>query len=227
MGCEARNPNAKLVVGLIAIFVGSVFLLDHQGIIHFHSLWRFWPMVFIAIGIGQMFDSKSHNRLVSAGTMFVIGAAFLAINFGVFGWGQVWPAALILVGVLLLFENFRSREPRELPSGPLNSYAVFSSIEKNINARDFSGGLAHAVFGSVEVDLRSADIQGDKAFIEVNAVFGSIEMKVPDTWKVEVEAGAVFGSCENRTRVVSLPTTPPKTLVVRGDIVFGSVEIRN
>ncbi len=227
MACDAHNPGAKLVIGLIAIFIGTIFLLDHQGIIHAGNLWRFWPMIFIAIGVGKLFERNNPDKMMSVGTMFIIGFAFLSINFGYFRWGQVWPAALILVGLFLLLQNFRPGQPREVPTGPLNSYAVFSSIEKNINARDFSGGLAHAVFGSVEVDLRSADIQGDKAFIEVNAVFGRIEMTVPDTWKVEVEAGAVFVSCENRTRVVSLPTTPPKTLVVRGDIVFGSVEIRN
>lgn len=226
MGCEAHNPGAKLVIGLIAIFIGTIFLLDHQGIIHAGNLWRFWPMVFIAIGVGKLFERNNPDKMIAVGTMFIIGFAFLSINFGYFHWGQVWPAALILVGLFLLLQNFRHGQPRDLPTGPLNSYAVFSSIEKNINARDFTGGFAHTVFGSVEVDLRNADIQGDKAFIDVNVVFGSIEMKVPDTWKVEVEAGAVFGSCENKTRVASLPV-PPKNLVVRGDIVFGSVEIRN
>lgn len=221
-----HRPTAKLVIGLFAIVIGILFLLDHRGIIQIQDFWRFWPVVFIAIGVGKLFERNNPDKMMGAGVMFIIGSVFLLINFGYFGWGQIWPVALIGIGVLMLLQAIRPGHRSDPVLGPLDSNAVFSSIEKNINERDFTGGRVHTVFGSVELDLRNADMQGEKASIDANVVFGSVEMKIPDTWKVEVEAGAVFGSCENKTRA-PLATASPKTLVIRGDIVFGSIEIRN
>ena len=45
-------------------------------------------------------------------------------------------------------------------------------------------------------------------------------------WNVVLETTAVFGSAENKTRA-PLPTDAPKTLTVRGEVVFGSIEITN
>lgn len=225
-GASGR-PTGKLVIGVIAIAAGTLFLLDQRGIVDIRSLWRFWPVVFILVGIGKLFERNNRDKIMGAGMMFLIGGAWLSINLGYFHWSQVWPIGLIIVGVLMILQTLRAgRTDDGASTGPLNSYAVFSSVEKNINDRDFTGGHAQTVFGSVEIDLTRADMQGEKANVDVNVVFGSVEMRVPETWKVEVEAGAVFGSCENKTRV-PLPSAIPKTLVVRGDVVFGSVEIRN
>jgi hypothetical protein len=62
----------------------------------------------------------------------------------------------------------------------------------------------------------------------LNAVFGGIEIRVPRTWRVERESAAVFGSFEDKT----VPPRPepgfePPTLVIRGNAVFGSIEVKN
>ena len=45
-------PSSRVPVGaFILIGLGVLFLLDEIGVLHFHSLWRFWPLVLIAIGI--------------------------------------------------------------------------------------------------------------------------------------------------------------------------------
>jgi TM2 domain-containing membrane protein YozV len=44
---SSRVPlGAFILIGL-----GVLFLLDEVGVLHFHSLWRFWPLVLIALGI--------------------------------------------------------------------------------------------------------------------------------------------------------------------------------
>jgi hypothetical protein len=102
---------------------------------------------------------------------------------------------------------------------------VFASVERTITDQNFQQGKAETVFGSIQLDFLSADI-AEKAILEVAAVFGSVEIRVPSSWNVAVEATTVFGSAENKTRP-PLATASPKTLTIRGEIVFGSLEIKN
>ena len=45
-------PPSRVPVGaFILIGLGVLFLLDEIGVLHMHNLWRFWPLVLIAIGI--------------------------------------------------------------------------------------------------------------------------------------------------------------------------------
>jgi Domain of unknown function (DUF5668)/B-box zinc finger len=45
-------PPSRVPVGaFVLIGLGVLFLLDEVGVLHFHSLWRFWPLVLIALGI--------------------------------------------------------------------------------------------------------------------------------------------------------------------------------
>ena len=48
---EACSPSRVPVGAFILIGLGVLFLLDEIGVLHFHSLWRFWPLVLIALGI--------------------------------------------------------------------------------------------------------------------------------------------------------------------------------
>jgi len=45
-------PPSRVPVGaFILIGLGVLFLLDELGVLHMHNLWRFWPLVLIALGI--------------------------------------------------------------------------------------------------------------------------------------------------------------------------------
>ncbi len=45
-------PPSRIPIGaFILIGLGVLFLLDELGVLHFHNLWRFWPLVLIALGI--------------------------------------------------------------------------------------------------------------------------------------------------------------------------------
>ena len=47
----AFGPSRVPVGAFILIGLGVLFLLDEVGVLHFHSLWRFWPLVLIALGV--------------------------------------------------------------------------------------------------------------------------------------------------------------------------------
>jgi hypothetical protein len=48
---ESCPPSRVPIGAFILIGLGVLFLLDEVGVLHFHSLWRFWPLVLIALGI--------------------------------------------------------------------------------------------------------------------------------------------------------------------------------
>ncbi len=230
MASEGRY-NPALITGVLAIVIGGLVLLDHAGILHVGNIWRFWPLILIIFGLNGFLQKDAKCRrgsTIGAGFMVIWGGILLLANFGVLRWTQLWPIALILIGLLLVWESYRPKSNLAvLSSGAVNPDAVFSSIEKTITDQNFQSGSASAVFGSVEMDFIQANMAGDTAVFEVNVVFGSVEIRVPIIWNVSIEAGAVFGSCENKTRA-PLPTAgPQKTLIVRGGCVFGSVEIKN
>jgi len=231
MASNYGRYNASLVSGVGAIVIGGLFLLNQAGIIHVGNLWRFWPLILIALGLKGILECESGNScrrgtVISSGIMLIWGCLLQAASLGYLAWQHMWPWFLIGLGVLLIWE---SRRPRPVggPTGPFHPESVFASVEKTITDQDFKGGKASAVFGSVELDFLQANMVGDAAVLELDAVFGSIEVRVPLNWNVTIEAGAVFGSCENRTRAPLPSSGPVKNLIIRGGTVFGSVEIKN
>jgi len=207
MGSNQGRYNPALIMGVLAIVVGGLVLLDHSGFVHVGNLWRFWPVILIIFGLKGFLDPPLDSKCgrgntIGSGVMLLWGCLLLAASLGYLGWGQMWPIFLIGLGLLLVWESFRPKPALSLPlsSGALHPESVFSSIEKTITDQNFQQGSASAIFGSVELDFIQANMAGDSAVLELNAVFGSIEVRVPINWNVSIEAGAVFGSCENRTR---------------------------
>ena len=49
---EACEGHSRIPIGaLIMIALGVLFLLDEMGALHFDWIWRFWPLILIAIGV--------------------------------------------------------------------------------------------------------------------------------------------------------------------------------
>jgi predicted membrane protein len=230
MASKDGRFNPALIMGVLAIAVGILILLDHAGFIHVGNIWGYWPVVLIILGLNGMFCAGSkcqQGNVIASGLLAFWGLMLLGMNFGYLTWAQVWPLALIAFGLLMVWQTLRAKgQGAQLGGTGSQSQSVFSSVEKTITDQDFKHAAASAVFGSVELDFIQANMAGDSAVVEANAVFGSVEIRVPITWNVVIEAGAVFGACENRTRA-PIPTSNPKTLIVKGGVVFGSVEVKN
>jgi TM2 domain-containing membrane protein YozV len=48
---EAYPPSRVPVGAAVLIGLGVLFLLDEMGILHFHRIWTFWPLILIAVGV--------------------------------------------------------------------------------------------------------------------------------------------------------------------------------
>jgi predicted membrane protein len=148
------------------------------------------------------------------------------------GWEVFWPLAIIGVGASMLWRHARPATDvqDEAPSTeyPFDLNFIFSGTDRQIFDKDFKGGRINAVFGGFKLDLVHADIRGEAAVLEVNAVFGGGEIRIPDTWALELQGSGVFGAIEDKTRRYQPdPSQPPKTLIVKGSVVFGGVVVKN
>ncbi len=48
----SEQPHSRVPVGaVILIGLGVLFLLDEMNLLHFDWIWRFWPLILIAIGV--------------------------------------------------------------------------------------------------------------------------------------------------------------------------------
>jgi predicted membrane protein len=167
--------------------------------------------------------------LVAAGVILELNARGITDV----GWEVFWPLVIIGVGASMLWRHARpakagGEDEASTVDYPFDLNFVFSGTDRQIYDKDFKGGRVNAVFGGFKLDLVHADIRNEAAVLEVNAVFGGGEIRIPDTWAVELQGSSVFGALEDKTRRYQPdPTQPPKTLIVKGAVVFGGVVVKN
>jgi predicted membrane protein len=227
--------------GLIIVLIGVGLLLEHLGVIPFDPLARYWPLLLVVFGVMNL--TTQSGRFF--GFLLIFAGIFLQLNkLGIthFSFADLWPIALIAVGLLLMwgsletrgflrakakaFQDFRDQVTGATgPLTMLNAVAIFGGCERRVAGANFEGGKATAVFGGIELDFRDADIN-DEAILEVNCVFGGVEIRVPETWHVHSRSLPVFGGFEDKTRQPYNPGKT-KTLIITGMVVFGGIEIKN
>ena len=239
-GSGARGPWGALSGGILAL-VGLLILLDNMGIHAVSTVYRFWPVILIFIGVWNLFCASGR---VFGIVLIILGVLFQLDTLGIahFSWGEIWPIAIIGAGLLVMWSSLQARRvskvvtdalgghPETDPRTTLNEVAIFGGIERRITSQDFQGGYIQAVFGGVELDLRDANMIKDEANLEINAVFGGVELRVPDTWQVVSRGQAFFGGFVDNTRNYRSenPANPgKKSLFLTGSAVFGGVEIKN
>ncbi|HXA68667.1 MAG TPA: DUF5668 domain-containing protein [Bryobacteraceae bacterium] len=237
-----------IVVGGLIVLIGLLILLDNMGIIRFHDVWRYWPVLLIVLGVSKILESHAPAGYVWGGVITLAGALLLLDNLDivVFDFNLIWPLLLIAFGLSMLLRSMDRKRylesatsaPGTAPgsatgSGPIegstcDAYAVFGGSKRRISTQDFRGGDAVAVFGGVEFDLRGAGMTVDQAVIDVNVVCGGLEVRVPDNWTIINRAVTIFGGVEDKTmQSKAEPNAKSPHLVIAGSVVFGGISLRN
>ena len=232
---DAESPRVtnrispRLVVGLAVMAFGVLLTLDNFGLVEMRGLWRFWPIVFVLIGL-----SKLVQRADVFGVLLWVGlgGALLAHNFGLLHMRQVWPLVLVVLGARLVVGALgRPSGGRPLSKQTLfddaariDAFAVMGGVVRGTNSASFTGGAASAVMGGCEIDLRQAKLAGGEASFDAFAVWGGIELKVPEDWAVENRGVAFLGGFTDTTR---RPSQPKGRLILTGLAVMGGVEAKN
>ena len=231
MAFDVRNLcTGRFLFGVLVVAAGVLITLDNLGIAHAEHFLRYWPVALIGIGLAQLVQSCGTGGRVSGLIWIAIGTWLLLEVFGVVQasvW-SLWPVLLVLVGGSIvwraLFPAFRSSRTADSDES-VSALAVMSGVERVNASHDFRGGDLTAVMGGVDVDLRGASIAGGQAILEVFAMWGGITLRVPETWTVVNKVLPLLGGVDQKTRTAGAAV--PQTLIVRGTVVMGGVEIRN
>jgi len=220
-------PTGRLLVGLLFIAGGLLFTAANLGFVQVREVWRFWPLVLIAVGLLR-FVSRNYF----AGVIFIgLGGLLLAREFNLlwFRLSMLFPLIFVLIGLNIVSEHYRRRSATVdggAPGGTLSEWAIFGGGKRRIQSQDFRGGQANAMFGGFEIDLREAQMAGDSAAIDVFCFCGGGEIRVPESWNVSMKAIAIFGGQDDKTRPPA-PGTAHKELLVTGFILFGGLGVKN
>ena len=232
--CCGRGVSPGLVGGVLITALGVILLLDRIGTLDAREILRFWPAILVAIGLLKLVSPGGGLGRTFGALLATLGAVLLLDELG---WAHIhfndlWPLALIAVGVLLLWRAIEGQTAGALPPSSslscLREFVIFGGIERRISAQDFEGGEVMVLFGGCEVDLTKAGMKGDQAIIAANAIFGGVELRVPEDWTVTIRGAGVFGGYSDETRhPTPVAGAARKELIVRGGAVFGGVEVKN
>jgi len=227
-GTVSRNAS-RLFAGLVIIVLGGIALLDNFGVIQIHDIWRFWPLVLIAIGLSKLLRPSGSPGRFGGMILFGVGLWLLLENLGVWPYdlGNLWPLFVILIGGWLVWTGFGRgpHPPASDASSRMNSFVILGGTEHHNNSPDFQGGDATAILGGCKIDLRQAGIKGGEAVIDAFALWGGVEILVPREWSVIIRGTPILGAFEDK-RGPSGQAAGPR-LIVRGAAIMGGVEIKS
>lgn len=228
-----RDPQQRLVFGILIMVVGVLALLDNLRIFEGIKLVSFWPAVFIVGGILKMSQSQARSGYIIGAIFILIGSVMTLNNLGIISFRvrDFWPLILIGIGVLVIFKDkakqtidqISASKIDESKEGKIDIVAIMSGSQGNIASANFIGGDITAIMGGVELDLRNASIQTE-AVINVFTFWGGISLKIPNDWSVVNSANAVLGGIDDST-VPNMSAN--KRLIITGTSVMGGVEIKN
>ena len=97
-----------LIFGIIVVLAGVTLLLDQMNLIDANRVFRFWPLVLVALGISTLLTCRSSGRRFSGGFLILagIGLQLQELGFARVRIETLWPIFIIAVGVLLVIQAF-------------------------------------------------------------------------------------------------------------------------
>jgi len=222
--------TARLVFRAVLVTLGILWTLDNLGLADAEQFLQWWPALLIGYGLLRLTGLDGTRRVVS-GVLFVLAGGWMLahslgyVHVSIF---RLWPVFMIVIGASLVWRSTRG------PGGTSDSsdahayprpFAFMGGIVRTIESQSLVGLEATAVMGGIEADLRGARARGSEVAVEVFTWWGGIELIVPEDWRVVSEVMPIMGGVEDKTRLAEGGGTT--TLVVRGIVVMGGLEIKN
>lgn len=237
-----NSRSSSIWTGVFILAIGIVALL--RSTVEGFPDWVFsWQMLLIGFGL---FIGLRHNFRGGAWlVLLLIGGIFLARDiYPQFSFGRIWPVVLIVLGLFIILRPRRGWKfnPNKKTEGAsdsvftedvdyskedfVDSTSIFGGAKKIVISKNFKGGDLVNIFGGTELDLSQADFNG-VAVVELTTIFGGTKLLVPSNWAVKSEAVTIFGGIEDKRKIPAGTETAEKTLLIRGTVIFGGIDIKS
>lgn len=219
----------RLLLGLVVVAFGVLFLLDAAGVLNADkAVNHWWPIVIVAAGLLTL--AERPPSIVRGTILTAIGVVLLLFTTHLLekdAWNYVWPALVILVGLLIILRW----HGRMIVSGAdaedvVRSTAFFGGPKLASTSKRFSGAWLSAFFGGITLDLRDATPGPEGASVNATAFCGGIDILVPKGWRISVRSTPIFGGLDDKTDHSQVPPDAP-TLHVDALTVLGGVDIKH
>jgi predicted membrane protein len=203
---------------LIFIIIGGVFLTD--------NIWPelsfkqyMWPIIIITLGLMFIFAPKGpcrgrkdhfRERMRRRREMMMQGAATPVAD-------NTNDAVAVTTEEVPEYDNTLETT--------LDIVSIFGGVKKKVLSKQFNGGDIVCVFGGAQINLANADFTSP-IVLDLVQIFGGAKLVVPANWEVRSEIAAIFGGVDDK-RPQPTNAIPEKTLILKGTIIFGGVEVNS
>lgn len=198
------------------------------------------------IGLKHRFKGSAWIILILIGGAFLVREIYpdLAIR------RYLWPSILVIIGAVMILRPRRSQwecaneKKKKKPDSSgieeatiidekdnykedyIDSTSIFSGSKKIIISKNFKGGDIVTIFGGTELDFSQADML-KPVTLEITTIFGGTKLIIPSNWEIKSEAVMIFGGIEDKRRMQTITGQPEKTLILKGTVLFGGIEIKS
>lgn len=210
----------RYIFGLIVMLTGVLLLLQNMGYIEFTipSVIFSWQVILIIIG--TIFILNAKNK--STGLVLVIVGGLGLIP-------EYWPAALVLIGLYIIFKSSKvNKRFDNSVDNKLNVVSIFGGGNSYFSYDNLTGGSVTAIFGGSKIDLTDCKLSEGENVVDLLYIFGGSDFIIPSDWQVQIETTSIFGRLTDK-RIVPTETNneTDKILVLKGLMLFGSGKIKN
>ncbi|MBI1221856.1 MAG: hypothetical protein GC180_04555 [Bacteroidetes bacterium] len=233
-----RERGARFF-GFILIMAGLIWLL-HRMKIDLLPAWAVSGPV-LTIILGLIFTIKTRFRKVAPILITLLGTAWLFRKYDLIPYEYHYytmPVVLMIIGLVFLLrprknpwdtENAKrcaGRFEEEDVNDMVGIDAVFCGSKKRVSSKNFQGGNINIVFGGSEINLSHADFEKE-AVLNVSITFGGLNLIIPSNWEVKMQMSTIAAGVEDNRPDTGLQVVPDKTLILKGNVLFGGVEIQS
>ncbi|MCI0707890.1 MAG: DUF5668 domain-containing protein [Ignavibacteriae bacterium] len=111
-----RKIRNDIVFGILLFLFGTLILLDNVNIIEAGSVWGYWPLIMIVIGVNKILSSGSQKETTEGIWLLFLGLWFFVSIQHFFGLGfwDTWPMLLIGWGVSEIWKALPQRSENTL-----------------------------------------------------------------------------------------------------------------
>jgi predicted membrane protein len=214
-----------VIGGTILIALGALFLLDNYGLVDARDVFRFWPLLLIALGLARLLRPRRDEERVGGVVLLFLGSVFLlrALHVPWVRFRLIWPVLLVVLGGVVIWQALRRREGSPAAEPPTASEEPFRgttaglAVESNLReGAGHSGSVLHqfVLMGGGEGLVRAQDFRGG----EVTAIMGGFQVDLRGAGlagdSATIEVFTLFGGVEFKV--------PPEwNVVMNGSPILG------